>query len=291
MRGMLPDDIYELTGVSDPRLSPDASQVAYVVWWVDRAASDYRSTIWGARVDGAVPPRQLTSGEKRDSTPRWSPDGKHLAFSSSRGEDKAAQVYVLPLEGGEAVKLSHGKEDATELVWSPDGTRIAFCSRVRDQAYDEEDDRKRRPRRFTRLHYKLDNVGWTGDRRKPVFAVPADGAAPPTQLTNGDFEDSSPAWSPDGRRIAFVSARDPDWDVKLESDIYVVDADGGEPERVTSTGGNWEALVWSPDGSEILGLFTPGALDWPRHGRVAAVDARSGEPRILTESLDRNCSP
>src|SRR5439155_19941249 len=121
-----------------------------------------------------------------------------LAFTSSRGEDKSpGQLYVLPLEGGEALKLTELDEDAGELVWSPDGTKIAFTTRVRDEAYEEEDDRKRRPRRFTRLSYKLDNVGWTGDRRQHLFVVAADGSGEARQVTSGDFEDASPSWSPD----------------------------------------------------------------------------------------------
>jgi dipeptidyl aminopeptidase/acylaminoacyl peptidase len=288
---MVPEDVYELTGAADPRLSPDGAAVAFVVWSIDREESEYRSAIWLVPVDGSAPPRQLTAGEKRDSSPRWSPDGKRLAFTSSRGDEKAAQLYVLPLEGGEPVKLTGLKEDASEPAWSPDGTTIAFTSRVPDEAYEEEDDKKRRPRRFTRLYFKLDNVGWTGDRRRHVFVVPADGSAEPTQLTDGDFEDSSPAWSPDGKTIAFVSARDDDWDVKLSSDVYTVDAAGGEPQRVSEPGGSWDGLTWSPDGGRIAGEFTPDSFNWPRHGQVTVIDAGSGELEILTASLDRNCSP
>src|SRR5919204_872424 len=289
---MVPEDVYALTGVADPRLHPDGRHVAYVRSWIDRDENEYRSAIWVAAVDGSEPARRLTAGERGDSSPRWAPDGTRLAFTSSRGgKEEKAQVYVLPFAGGEALKLTELDEDASELTWSPDGTRIAFSSRVRDDAYEEEDEKKRRPRRFARLRYKLDNVGWTGDRRQHVFTVPADGSEQPTQLTDGDFEDSSPAWSPDGRRIAFVSARDDDWDVKLEDDIYVIDAGGGEPERVTNAHGNWEALVWSPDGAQIAGLFSPDAFDWPRHGQVAVVAADGGDPRILTGTLDRNCSP
>src|SRR5919204_6945716 len=250
---MAPEDVYELTGVADPRLHPDGLHVAYVQWWMDREAKDYRSAIWVAAVDGSEPPRRLTTGERRDGSPRWSPDGTQLAFTSNRGGEKEkAQIYVLPFAGGEALKLTDLKEDAGELAWSPDGTLIAFSSRVRDEAYEEEDEHKRRPRRFTRLHYKLDNVGWTGDRRQHLFVVAADGSSGVRQLTRGDFEDSSPAWSPDGKRLAFVSARDDDWDVRLASDVYVVDADGSdEPAKLTSSEGECDSVVWSPDGAQL----------------------------------------
>src|SRR5205085_11378131 len=127
---------------------------------------------------------------------------------------------------------------ATDLTWSPDGTQIAFAARVRDEAYEEEDERRREPRRFTRLHYKLDNVGWTGDRRQQLFVVAAHGSAEPRQLTSGDFDYAAPSWSPDGGRIAFVSQLDADWDLKLATDLYVADVDGSwEPRKLTASEG------------------------------------------------------
>jgi dipeptidyl aminopeptidase/acylaminoacyl peptidase len=289
---MVPEDVYALTGVADPRLHPDGKTVAFVVSHIDPEERDYRSAIWIGAADGSSPPRRFTSGEKRDSSPRWSPDGTQLAFTSSRGEAKTGQLYVIPAEGGEARKLTDLKEDPSDLAWSPDGSRIAFCARVRDDAYEEEDDRKRRPRRFTRLNYKLDNVGWTGDRRQQLFVVPADGSAEPTQLTDGDFEHSSPAWSPDGSKLTFVSARSDFWDIELASHVYVMDASGGEPTQLTTEAdGGCEAPVWSPDGSEIAFLYTPGTFDWPHHGQVAVVPAEGGAHRLLTESLDRTCAP
>ena len=284
-----PDDLYELRWADDPRLSPDGRTVAYVAWRLDREANDYAAAIWLVPLDGGEP-RRLTRGEKLDAAPRWSPDGRRLAFVSNR-DTKAKQLYVLPVEGGEAQRLTDIDEDVGEAVWSPDGTRIAFSARVRGSAYQEEDDKRRSPRRFLRLQYKLDDEGWTGDRRRHLFAVPADGSAPPVQLTDGDFEDQFPAWSPDGKRIAFTSARQEDWDIELLSDLYLVDADGGEPERLTHGEGWCVAPSWSPDGTAIACRFVPGGWDMPRHGQIAVVQAGTGELRLLTESLDRNCAP
>jgi dipeptidyl aminopeptidase/acylaminoacyl peptidase len=290
MAGMVPEDIYELAGAIDPRLSPDGRTVACSVWSIDREKNDYRSAIWLAAVDGASPPRRFTAGQKRDSIPRWSPDGDLLAFTSNRDKNEP-QLFVMPASGGEPAARTDLKEGVGEVAWSPDGELLAFSSRVPDPAYEEKDDKKRAPRRFTRLQYKLDNEGWTADRPQHLFVVPVEGKEVPRQLTFGDYEDSHPAWSPDGRRIAFASARHDDWDMTPGRDIYIVDREGGDPERVTGSDGFSESPSWSPDGTRIAYLFTPGIWDDPRHTQVAVVDVGSGERRLLTESLDRKCSP
>lgn len=287
---MKPENVFDLTGATDPRLSPDGATIAYTVWSIDRDANAYRSAIWLAPADGSAPPRTITSGDKRDGDPRWSPDGTRLAFTSNRGDDKSpSQLYVMPLAGGDPVKLTDLKDDAGEPAWSPDGSTIVFTSRVHDPDDDEKDERKRAPRRFTRLMFKLDSVGWTGNRRRHVFSVAADGSAPPVQLTDGDFEDGEPCWSPDGSRIAFGSARDEHWDTDAVRDLYVIGRDGGEPEKLTASGGAIGNPSWSPDGSRIAYQLYPAVFDDPRHTQIAVLDLSSKKQTVLTESLDRNC--
>jgi dipeptidyl aminopeptidase/acylaminoacyl peptidase len=290
MRAMVPEDVFELTGVADPRLSPDGRTVAYVVWRLDKESNETKGAVWLAPVDGSSPPRQFTSGTSRDADPRWSPDGTRLAFTSKR-EGEAAQLYVIPVDGGEPKKLTELKEDVTQAAWSPDGTGIAFVSRVRDAEYEESDDKKRAPRRIKRLQFKLDNVGWTFDRRQHLFVVPADGSTEPKQVTSGDFEDENPAWSPDGSRIAFDSARHEDWDITIVRDIYMMPAEGGDPVCITAVDGTCSRASWSPDGARIAFLFNPAVFDDPRHTQVAVIPADGGERKLLTESLDRNCAP
>ena len=184
------------------------------------------------------------------------------------------------------------KESPGGVAWSPDGSQLVFSARVRDEAYEEEDDKKRAPRRFTRLLFKLDSVGWTGDRRTHLFVVPADGSAEAKQITDGDYEDSAPTWTPDGKSIAFSSARGDDWDIELLGDIYVVPAAGGEPKRLTAGDSAYEAPAYSPDGKLLACKWSPGGFDFPRHTQIAVVDAKTGgDRRILTASLDRQCSP
>jgi len=289
MTGMVPKDVYELTGVGTPRLSPDGSTVAYVVATIDGAANEYRSSIWLARMDGTGEARQFTAGTTRDASPVWSPDGSRIAFTSKRAS-KTMQLFVIPIEGGEAVRLTEFPEEVEELAWSPDSTKIVFSARVRDHQ-DEEEDRNRPPQRLTRLQFRLDNVGWTAGRRKHLFVVAADGSSDPTQLTFGDFEDAAPAWSPDGKQIAFTSARHDNWDIQPTSALYVVAASGGDPEALTESDSSAWAPSWSSDGKRLAHYFVPGILDDPRHQQVAVLDVASREQRVLTASLDRQCVP
>ena len=288
---MRPEDVYELSGAYDPRVSPDGRIVAFVVTGVDRDANDYRSTVWVVPLDGSAPPRPVTTGEHQDADPRWSPDGRVLAFTSDRGGEKK-QLHVLPVsEPGEPLRLTDLDEDVEHVAWSPDGSMLVFSARVPYAAQKEPDERRRPPRRIKRLQFKLDDKGWTVDRPHHLYVVPADGSEPPRPLTSGDAEDVHPAWSPDGGRIAFASARHEDWDLTPIIDIYVVDASGGEPTVVTATDGECSSPSWSPDGTRIAYYFNPSVFDDPRHTQVAILDAATGERRIVTGSLDRTCKP
>ena len=290
MPGMTPEDVYKLTGVADPRLSPDGRLAAFVVWRIDKDSNEYRGNIWVVAVDGAQPPRQLTFGERRDASPRWSPDGQSIAFTSNRA-DKSMQLYVMPVRGGEARKITSLKEDVAQVAWSPDSRRLAFTSRVPADYYDVEDEKKRPPRRITQLFYKLDNEGWTVDRRHHLFVVDADGSRESVQLTSGNYEDENPTWSPDGSKIAFISSRHQDWDIEPATDVYVIASTGGEPIKLTKSDGFCGSPSWSADGSTIALLYSPGVFDSPRHVQMGIIPAGGGDPRLLTTSLDRNCGP
>jgi dipeptidyl aminopeptidase/acylaminoacyl peptidase len=291
---MRPEDVYAITSAGDPRIAPDGNRVAYVVNWIDREENGYRAAIWVAPLDGSDEPRQLTSGTRTDSSPRWSPDGRWLAFVSNRdGSDENAhgELYVLPADGGEPRRLTEAKEGVESIAWSPDSRRLAFARRVRDEGYDEEDERRRPPRRFTRLFYKLDSVGWTGDRRKHLFVVDLDGNE--RQLTDGDGEDDEPAWSPDGGRVVFSSLRGDRWDLELIAALYEVEADteGAEPRMLTQPDESGGRPSFSPDGALIAYVHTPEDGTVPHHSQIAVVRPDGSERRILSASLDRQCAP
>lgn len=286
---MQPADIARTTSVADPAVAPDGRRVAFTVTRVDMAANRYRTAVWLADVDGGRAPFPVTSGEHSDSAPRWSPDGRRLLFC--RQVEGTGSLWVLPVDGpGEAVRVCERPEAVEDAVWSPDGTRIAFASRERAARHAEGDDeRARPPRRIDRLFSRLDGTGWTVDRPRGVFVVPADGSAEPVLVAGGPYEHGGPSWSPDGTRLVVAAVRRPDGDLDQRADLHVVDATGAGGPRALTGGPRTHAYpAWGPDG-RIAALVTDGAVV-PSHSQVAVVDD-TGATTVLTAALDRQCQP
>ncbi|MCU1450955.1 MAG: peptidase prolyl oligopeptidase active site domain protein [Acidimicrobiales bacterium] len=287
---MVPADIGALVAAGDPRVSPDGLTVAFTVTTIDLDANEYRSSIWVAAADGSSEPHAFTSGEHKDATPRWSPDGRSLAFVRHKQDSKETEVCVIPAGGGEAKVLLTWKDEVSDLAWSPDGGRLAFTARQRDEErYGKEKEKDQPPRRITRLFSRLDSVGWISDRPTHLFAVDVEGGEP-SAVTGGEFEDGGLAWSPDGSELAFAAGRHDTWDLDYATDLFTVPVDGGEPTRLTETGPQYARPSFKSDGSAIAFHLE----DWrsaPRHGQVGVLDRTTGDVRILTAGLDRNCSP
>ena len=289
-RGMVPQDLMRIAFVTDAQISPDGRRIAFVVTSLSEERDEYLSNIWIVDAAGGEP-RCFTAGPRRDVEPRWSPDGRRLAFLSERSPKEKLQLYVMPADGGEPTRLTSFENGAGSVAWSPDGARLAFVSPVGGQREPESDEerRKSRPARvITSLKYRFNGEGFVYDRRPHVFVAALDGAAP-RQLTDGDFIDADPAWTPDGHSIVFVSARHAERDEDDASDLWRVPAGGGTPEKLTATPGPILLPAFSPDGGAIAFFARPGRNAFGRNIRAFAIPSSGGDAVCLTSTLDRSC--
>ena len=291
------DDYFKLKDVRDPRISPDGKWVAYTVSTKDLEEDESETRVWMISSNGgeAIP---MTAKGYSASRPRWSPDGKYLSFLAKRGEDEdeKSQVWTLNRQGGEAQQLTEIKQGVSGYEWSPDGSRLLLL--IKDPkpellTEDKEDDDKPKPFVIDRLQFKRDYIGYLDRLRTHLYVfTPGDSAA--VQITSGDYDDTQPAWSPDGKSIAFVSNRSENPDGNRDTNIWIVSADntdkGHNLTQITKNPQEDNSPAWSPDGNNITYTTVtaePKAI-WYATNHLATISAKGGDPTVLTERLDRN---
>jgi dipeptidyl aminopeptidase/acylaminoacyl peptidase len=288
-RVLTPEDLFRVREVSDPQVSPDGGWVAYTVTTADTSADKRVSAVWMTSWDGARTVR-LTTSTAGEHAPRWSPDGRFLAFLSNR-DDEHTQLWLLDRLGGEGAKLTAFPGDVEDYVWAPDGKRLALVVADGDTAKGKTP----RPIVIDRFQFKEDEVGYLGRERHHLYLVDVD-TRRATLLTPGDYNELLPAWSPDGTALAFVSKRRPDFDRDNNWDLYVMDAvPGAAPRQLTTFAGpdndpdTESRPAWSPDGRFIAYLQGgPLTLVYYAVQKLAVVPAAGGTPRVLTAALDRS---
>ena len=286
-RKLRPSDVYRLKSISDVRISPDGKWVCYALTSVDSAKDRRNTNLWMVSWDGKET-MQLTYGTNGASSPKWSPDGKYLSFSSSR-EGKKSQIWVMDRRGGEARKLTDLKSGSGDYVWSPDGTKLALT--IQDQP-DTSKTKTAKPIVIDRYQFKADVQGYLLNQRTHLYLYDIASGKLDT-LTSGNYNEGSPVWSPDGKQLAFVSNRTAEPDRNENSDIWIVDASkNAKPRQLTTWTGPDNSPRWSPDGKSIAFLRSTSPDTYVMYDQniLAIVPASGGEPKLLTATLDRPVS-
>ncbi len=289
------DHLMAMKAVSDVKISPDGLWAAYVVTRMDEEKDKAFSQIWMSATDGSKS-LPMTADYTNASSPRWSPDGKDLAFMGVRGSDEDAktQVWLLDLRGGEARQHTHVKQGVDAFVYSPSGDRMVLViqdAKPEPEEGQDKGDERPEPWVIDRLQFKQDYVGYLDRRRTHLYVF--DGEAEPVQITSGDYDDDDPVWSPDGTKIAFVSGREGDPDANSNSDIWTVSTDISAKSfplvQITQNKGPDTAPAWSPDGQSIAHITStePGKLWYDVDHLAIAPASGSGNVRVVTKDYDR----
>ncbi|HZT78288.1 MAG TPA: S9 family peptidase, partial [Vicinamibacterales bacterium] len=287
-RPVTAEDYFLVDTVSDPHFSPDGSTIAFVITTVDHKQNRRRGEIWSVPADGSRAPTALTTAPQSSTSPRWSPDGTTIAFLSARqaagesGDALRTQVWLLPLSGGEPHRLTSLANGVSSFAWSPDGTRLLVVSRSgpSDTAKSPSD-----VRHYAHANYKFNDTGWFDDKKTHVWVVDVPSGRA-HQITSGDdWNDTDPQWSPDGTRIAFVSNRTGKaFDEDRNTDVWVIDANGGPLTKISDHVEGDSSPRWSPDGNTIAFLS---AVPEKSHPRIWLASSRGGAAsRTAADNVD-----
>ena len=291
------EDLYRFQLITDCQISPDGQHVVFCVQRVDKKAEKKYSNLWLVPTDRGRP-RRFTYGDQVDSQPRWSPDGREIAFLSNRGDEKQPQMYIIPFSGGEARPLTNLKGEFDTFEWSPEGRQLVCQFRKKDQeAIEREKDERKKElgvvsRHISRVFYKLDDTGYLPQERWHIWTVDArSGRA--KQLTDGEvYDEWAPRWSPDGQEIVFCSNRSEDPDLDPDAvDLFVIPAMGGEMRKIETPFGEKQLPGFSPDGRWIAYVGREGRGEWWKNDCLWVVPADGqGQARNLTSGFDFHVS-
>jgi dipeptidyl aminopeptidase/acylaminoacyl peptidase len=287
-------DLFDLSAASDPQISPDGRTVAYVRRSADIMTDKAHSSIWLVNV-ATGEQRPLAAGTGDHFNPRWSPDGRRLAYAST-AEGGTPQLFVRWMDTGQTVRVTGLPDSPQALAWSPDGRRLAYLMNVPDEG-PKLGSAPAKPEGATwakpleildKVTYRAGGAGYIKPGFDKIFIVDADGGAP-RQLTFGAYHDGAPEWTPDSRAILFSAVRKDDWEMTpLDSEIYRLDLGSGAITALTSRSGPDAAPEVSPDGRTIAYLGFDDHKKGFEQNNIYVMSIDGGAPRQIAPHLDRN---
>jgi dipeptidyl aminopeptidase/acylaminoacyl peptidase len=307
-RALIPDDFYNMQVVTDPQVAPDGRWVAYVVSTNDREADESRSAIWMVSWDGSQQV-QLTNPAHDTSSPRWSQDGRYLAYLSVPAGGDKNQIMLLDRRGGEPKALTTVTGDIESYEWAPDSKRLVVVmeqgtpktkanTEVGKEASTSDSAKKPaetpKPVVIDSLHFKEDKDGYlaTGHNRH-LFLLEIESRKIEPLTNDAAYNEDLPVWSADSRRIAFVRTHEKGADPDNTAGLDLIDARSGAQaaELLRVNMPQQQKLAWSPDGKAV-GFLQGVEAKYGQYGqdRVAIVRTTGGTPELLTDSLERGAT-
>ncbi len=294
-RPIAAEDLYQIDVLNDIQITPDGKSIIFSLMEINRENEKKSNHLWVVPTQGGCP-RQLTTGKQKDSKPKVSPDGQWVAFISNRLDKKQPQMFLLPLNGGEAWPLTDFQGDFGSFDWSPDSRNIVFQFRQHDQEDIEirEDQKKKELGRVARridhrVFFKLDGYGYLPDAHFHLWTVNIETKKTQQITPTTNFDENGPAWSPDGHQIAFLSNRTENPDLNPQkTDIYLLNLESEKFDVIPTPEGPKGSLSFSPDGKHLAYIGHEGVKAGYKNGELWLIDLSTYSVQSITADYDFN---
>nr|WP_249066927.1 S9 family peptidase [Halalkalibaculum roseum] len=290
-------DVFELEWAADPQISPDGNTIVYRRRGMDKMTDRRTSTLWIINADGTGH-MKLTQRDENESSARWSPDGKRIAFASS-AEGNGSEIFVYWVDSDKMARITQLERSPGDISWSPDGKYLAFNMHVpepnpvlvKPPKKPDGAEWAEHPRVTKRLKHEADGVGYLEPGYSHLFVVPAEGGTA-RQITSGNYHhDSKPHWTPDGKSLVFSANRNEDWEYnRRNSEVYTVSVEDGNIEALTDRDGPDYSPAVSPDGETIAYVGYDDKVQTYQVNKLYLMNSDGSGKRELTTGLDRSIS-